>query len=476
MAVTSIWRVKGWLGKLVVYVENPNKTENPKYYEKHDMNDKQTQGLSDVIGYAIQTKKTTIKTDDEATDIQKNLVTGINCLPDTARDEMAAVKKLFSKDGGTVAYHGYQSFAPGEADPQTAHKIGVLLAQKLWGERHQVVVATHLDKENHLHNHFVVNPVSFIDGIRYYRSEKDYYNMQIESDKLCRENNLSVIPNPKRGKSKHYGEWKAEKDGKPTYRSMVKADIDKAVAQAMTMSQFWDNLKSQGYTWRGKQDISLCGAGKDRGLKMVKNFGEDYSVENIKKRILSHNRPQSPAVRQQAQARPFRFHGSLKSSRRRTGFNALYIQYAFFMGMYPKRKEPSPKQVYFLFREDIRKMRNYAKEVRLLCKYRIDTSEQLSSYRESAETEMTKLYNERKHLRYKSRSIKDSETLAAVKSEISALTQKIGKLRKEVFLCDDIALHTSEMKAKIKRYSEDQNAKQSIGKEKKTYEPFRGRR
>ena len=181
MATTSIWRVGGWLGKVVIYVENPDKTENPAVYEKSDMEGRDAQGLSDVIEYAVQQQKTEkVAADDEGTAIMQRFVSGVNCSPSTARDEMIAVKKRFGKEDGTVAYHGYQSFAPGEADPQTAHEIGLKLAKKLWGEKYQVVVATHLDKSNHLHNHFVVNTVSFVDGIKYHRTEKDYYDKTAE--------------------------------------------------------------------------------------------------------------------------------------------------------------------------------------------------------------------------------------------------------------------------------------------------------
>ena len=98
MAVTSIWSVKGWLGKLVVYVDNPDKTENPAYFEKHDMTVEQTQGLYDVIDYASQSRKTQLT--DENAEILRHYVSGINCQPDTARDEMLAAKKKFGKDGG----------------------------------------------------------------------------------------------------------------------------------------------------------------------------------------------------------------------------------------------------------------------------------------------------------------------------------------------------------------------------------------
>ena len=154
MAVTSIWRVKGWLGKVVLYVENPEKTQNPAFVRQAE----NQQGLSDVIQYAMNSGKTQ-QTDPEHEELLHQLVSGVNCYPATAREEMMAVKKRYGKEGGTVAYHGYQSFAPGEATPEMAHAIGVKLAKRLWGERYQVIVATHLDKESHLHNHFVGAPI-----------------------------------------------------------------------------------------------------------------------------------------------------------------------------------------------------------------------------------------------------------------------------------------------------------------------------
>lgn len=160
MATTSIWRVKGWLGKVVIYVENPEKTENPVFVEGREITDRQSQGLTDVIDYAVQQQKTgKVKTDNEGEAVLQQFVSGINCHPGTARDEMLAVKRRFGKEDGTVAYHGYQSFALGEATPEMAHEIGVKLAKQLWGDKYQVIVATHLDKANHLHNHFVGAPI-----------------------------------------------------------------------------------------------------------------------------------------------------------------------------------------------------------------------------------------------------------------------------------------------------------------------------
>ncbi len=476
MAVTSIWSVKGWLGKLVVYAENPDKTANPAYFEKQGMTEKQTQGLSDVIDYASQTRKTQLT--DEKAEILRNYVTGINCQPEIARDEMMAAKMKFGKENGVVAYHGIQSFAPEDLQagitPDMAHEIGVKLAQRLWGEKYQVIVATHLDKVNHLHSHFIVNTVSWVDGIRYHRTEKDFYNMQVESDKLCREYGLTVIDEPKRGKSKHYGEWKAEKEGKPTYRILVKADIDQAITESMTERQLWDNLYKKGWHIKFGKDITVRPPGKDSGLKLYRNFGEDYSIESIRNRILANTRPERRIIPAERPSKQYRFIGKLNTARRITGLRALYFSYLYKMGVLPKKKEPNPKQVYFLFREDIRFVQNIAKETRLLVKYGIDTAEQLAGYKDGLTKELIRLCGTRKHLRYQSRSIRDEEKLAAVKAQISELSEKIGELRREVRLCEDIEKRSADMKDKLRRAAEDQEKTQ--GKEMDKHEPFRGRR
>lgn len=298
MAVTSIWRVNGWLGKVVVYVENPDKTTNPEFYENGDMTERECQGLDDVIAYAVNSRKT--EQHKENSDVLERFVSGVNCHPATARAEMLSVKKRFGKEDGTIAYHGYQSFAPGEATPEMAHKIGVELAQRLWGDRYQVVVATHLDKANHLHNHFVLNTVSFVDGKKYFRSAKDYHDLQATSDALCREYGLSVIEHPQPGKGKHYGEWRAEQEQRPTWRGIVRSDVDEVICQSMTERQFFDNLHRKGYEVKVGKDISVRPPGKERFVRLARNFGEDYTMESIRRRILE----QSRAVRPPAGACP----------------------------------------------------------------------------------------------------------------------------------------------------------------------------
>lgn len=469
MATTSIWSVKGWLGKVVIYVENPDKTMNPeiaKLPELSGMEEKKTQGLSDVIAYAVNAEKTRQREsmkresiDDESEKVMEQYVSGVNCAPTTARSEMMAVKKRYGKDEGIMAFHGYQSFAPGECTPAMVHEIGVKLAEELWGSRFQVIVATHLDKAHHLHNHFVVNSVSFVDGLRYHRSNQDYRDMRDASDRLCREYGLSVIENPK-GKAKHYGQWRAEQEGRPTYLGMIKMDVDEAIAKARTEKQFFHYLKEKGYSIKFGKDITVRAEGRERGMKLARNLGEEYTIESIRKRILTQKveKPAPPAIRQKKKTYVIKVHGNLQKTRKIGGLRGLYLHYCYLLGILPKNRPPvSPKQIHVLFREDLIKLDKISKETRLLCHYRIDTTEQLSLLKEDLQGRMAELTDTRKHLRYKSRSIKDGEKLSEVKAEIAGLSKQIGELRKEVVLCDGIAARSGAIKEKLEIVRQENN-------------------
>lgn len=453
MATTAIWDVKGWLGKILIYAENPEKTENPKVYDKEDLTDEQRQGLGDVISYAMREEATISE------EIKEQFVTGVNCSPNTARAEMLAVKKRFGKNDGIVAFHGYQSFAENEVTPELAHEIGVRLANELWGNRFQVIVATHLDKKNHLHNHFVLNSVSFLDGYRYNDCTKTYMEMRKASDRLCREYGLSVIDNPKRGKSKHYGEWKAEQDGRPTWRGIIKNDIDEAIATSLTDKQFFYKLREKGYFIKQGKDITVRPAGKQRGIKLARNFGEEYTYGAICQRIMANDIPTRLGHTQNKKTvRVFHYKGDIKNQRKIGGLRGRYIYYCFKLGIFPKGQTISPARLHFLLREDIARMEQINKETRLLCKHKIDTSEQLFDYQENRQNKINQLTKYRTHLRYQlRRKTITPEEKEELKLKISCITKEIGKLREEVVLCDDIAKRSEVIKEKIKIIREDEN-------------------
>ena len=375
-----------------------------------------------------------------------------------------------------MAYHGYQSFAPGEATPELAHEIGVKLATRLWGDRYQVIVATHLDKENHLHNHFVVNTVSFADGIKYHRTRKDYHEMQTVSDELCREYGLSVIEQPQQGRGKQYGEWRAEQEQRPTWRGLIRADIDEAIRQAMTERQFFDALRKKGYAVKVGKDISVRPPGKERFVRLMRNFGEDYSLDSIRRRILSQSRPERKKPEQKPEILRVRLIGNLKAARKLTGFRALYLYYCYKLGVLPKRRPQSRAQLHFLLREDLIKLNNISQEVRLLARHQIDTAEQLALYKKEQEVNIRELSAKRRVLQnaLRTKAVRDSPKQAdAHRAQIRELSERLKALRREVHLCDDIAERSGVMAEKLKAVRED--AQKQRQKEEQQHEHIRRR-
>ena len=367
---------------------------------------------------------------------------------------------------------GISLFAPGECTPAMAHEIGVRLARELWGERFQVLVATHLDKAHHLHNHFVVNSVSYADGKRYHRTNQDYRDMRSVSDRLCREYGLFVIEHPHPGMSKQYGEWRAEQEGQahlPQYRP-GRTWMRRSHRQGRKNSSS-HYLKEKGYSIKFGKDITLRPEGRDRGLKLERNFGEEYSLESIRRRILEEKPPAIQKEERQTKKKRYVVHvkGNLPK-RKIGGLRGLYLHYCFLLGILPKNRPPvSPKQLHFLLREDLAKLEQISRETRLLCRCHIDTDEQLFSYKGSLQEQMAQLSKERQRLRYQCRSIKDEEHLAEVKAEISSLTARIGELRGEVVLCDGIAARSGLIRQKIEIVRQEKKQ----GKEEVSHEHIR---
>lgn len=457
MAVTSIWRVKGRLDKVVRYIENPEKTDNPEFDVEPG------QGLEDVIDYAVNTAKT-VRVDDEKAPVLRSFVTGVNCSPSTAREEMIAVKRRFGKEGGTIAYHGYQSFAPGEATPEIAHEIGVKLAQRLWGDRYQVLVATHLDKENHLHSHFVVNTVSFVDGIKYHRTAQDYREMQRVSDELCREYGLSVIAKAK-DKSKSYAEWKAEQDDRPTLRGTIRQDIDAAILSSTSQRAFINSLAVKGYefkfTGEGGKPLKYPGL-KPPGAKGFFRFnklGQGYTLEDIEARLTGKYTRSTPySKKEREEVRQERKANQPSYARRVSGLRALYLRYCYELHIIVKHPA-SAKRVSIFMREDLAKLSRLDAQTRFLANQGIETGEQLSGHRAGAKKEIAALLEERQALNRDIRRLfRDGDEVGTTPliERRMLINARLKELRKEVTLCDSIAERSAETREELERFIEEQ--------------------
>lgn len=220
MATTKIWPVRDNLRQVINYAKNPAKSENPEYVDKN------MQGFFDVMSYATNGEKTE----------KRYFVSGVNCIPSAAQEQMLMTKQRYGKMGGVVAFHAYQSFRYDEASPETAHQIGVKTAEKLWGDRFEVVVSTHLNT-GCVHNHFVINSVSFVNGKRFNDNLKSHQKFRDISDSFCRDYELSVIENPSPTHTPR-NIYMAEKRGEPTRYNIMRWDIDEAISRSFTLQYF----------------------------------------------------------------------------------------------------------------------------------------------------------------------------------------------------------------------------------------------
>lgn len=464
MAVTSLWKVKSNLSRVVEYAKNGQKTANPKwgatdYQAMRDVMDRavkeaKKKGLLRVIDYAV----------DDAKTEQQYYVTGINCNANRARDQMQMTKLQFGKTGGVLAWHGYQSFEEGEVDADTAHRIGIELAKELWPD-YQVIVATHLNTHCY-HNHFVLNSVSFLHGGKFNACKESYRIMRATSDRLCKEHELSVIKEHQVYYPKHYAEWDAEQKGQPTWRTAIREDVDKAIMASMTWSTFLRALHEQGYEVKtGVKHIAVRPPGKERFVRL-RSLGERYTEEAIRGRILKQLAPQQPAKREPKKVLHIRVQGDFHLSKVTwKGLRALYFFY--LRKLRAAQRQPQTKAPYAL-REDIRKLDALDKQGRFLFKHHIDTAEQLGDYRASAEEKLKNLYAKRKALTNEQRRKGIPELrIAEIQGRITAISKETKTLRYEVKLCGEIlerSLIIAGKQTQIKQMEKEEKHHVSTGR------------
>lgn len=441
MATTKIWDVRGWLGQVVHYVENPSKTENPVF------SNSDVQGLRDVMDYATQDYKTE----------KQYYVSGINCLPEIARKQMLLTKKHWAKEGGIVAFHAYQSFAPDEVTPELAHEIGLKLAQELWGERFEVIVATHLDKA-HLHSHFVLNSVSFKDGKRYNDCKTTYDLLRRTSDRLCQEYGLSVIESPQRGKRRSYDAWQAERDGKATWWSIVCNDMDIAIRQSVSMQAFIRHLKALGYEIKPGKHLAVRPQGKERFIRL-KTLGDNYTEDAIKRRILTQRLPERVLKSIQPAIKHAKYRGDFKLMKPTIkGLRALYLYYLYLLRKAQRQPESAP----FLLREDIRKMDEFSAQTKLLCKHRIETKEQLLQYISGLKNERDRLIAKRKDIRYSKQQTADKLGLGDNAKSAESIDGRLLEVRKYQKLTNLILDRSEDVEEKLLKITENKRQREGV--------------
>ena len=240
MAVTKIKPVKSTLSKALDYIENPDKTDG------------------------------------------KMLISSFGCSYETAEIEFGYTLSQALDKGNNLAFHLIQSFAPGEVDYEKAHEIGKQLADAVTKGQHEYVVTTHIDK-GHIHNHIIFCAVNFVDHHKYNSNKRSYYGIRNMSDKLCRENGLSVVVPGKGSKGKSYAEYQAEKTG-TSWKGKLKIAVDALIPQVSSFEELLQRLQAAGYEIKPGKYVSCRAPGQERFTRL-KTLGADYTEEAIRERI-----------------------------------------------------------------------------------------------------------------------------------------------------------------------------------------------
>lgn len=254
MAVTKIKPVKSTLSKALDYIENPDKTDG------------------------------------------KMLISSFGCSYETADIEFGYTLSQALDKGSNLAFHLIQSFAPGEVDYEKAHEIGKQLADAVTKGQHEYVVTTHIDK-GHIHNHVIFCAVNFVDHHKYNSNKRSYYGIRNMSDKLCRENGLSVVVPGKGSKGKSYAEYQAEKTG-TSWKGKLKIAVDALIPQVSSFEELLQRLQAAGYEIKPGKYVSCRAPGQERFTRL-KTLGADYTEEAIRERIAGRRAKAAKAPREQ---------------------------------------------------------------------------------------------------------------------------------------------------------------------------------
>lgn len=403
MATTKIWKIKSRFDNVIDYITNKDKTDNKKY------------------------------------------VTGINCMADIAFKEMSITKQQFNKTGGILGFHAYQSFKGCEVTADEAHEIGIRLAEELWGDKFQVVVTTHTNTKN-VHNHFVINSVSFVDGKKYYDNKTNYAIMRQVSDNICKEYELQTL------EEKSYYKNISNKYARSSkYLNSVRTDIDYAISQASNYNDFTKILTKMGYELEHSSNkMSIRKFPYKRYVRVERTFGEEYSKESILFRIKHTVSFKVPFPEMHTLTGKYRRKNktSIRHKQKIKGLRALYLYYCYLLKVFPKQKYP-PKYSKAM-KEEIKKMDEFSNSVRFLSKYKITTLTEVRKYKTNATTEINELKSKRENLWKRHKQIKTDEEGQFICSEIQKLATKINELNENIKLCDFIENMTVRMRENIK--------------------------
>ena len=445
MATTKIWKIEKRLDHVVDYAKDKKKTKNDYLENGFD----KYGDIRQVVMYATNADKTE----------KQFYATGINCDVNKAVEQMQLVKKLYGKENGILAFHAEQSFVAGEITPEMAHEVGVKLANEIWGERFQVIVTTHLNTE-HLHNHFVVNSVSFKDGLKYYSNHVNTAILRKTSDELCEEYGLNVLEEKPCKSGINYNNFYQKSLQNSDYYRFAKEDLDYAIKHSYASKDFHRILSSMGYNYYYRADkLSIRKEPHKRNIRVERAFGEGYSVESIRQRILANDFVTEEKIYPYKTMR-IKFYGTksiFKKAYKPKGIIALYYYYKHLLGLY--KKNNVPHKLTEEMRKDIAKMDHYSELIRFLCKYKLEIAKNVDDLKDKKLREKQEILNTRNRLYYKRGNTENESEKDQITKQIIQVTEELKKIKKEIKMCDEVVDNAAKIKEQVRQVEEKEQEK-----------------
>ena len=366
MATTSIWSIKNNLKQSINYIINPEKTINKDY------------GKEAYNYLEISTTEYNFKNEKVC------FVSSLNCSERNPYEDMKFTKEQYGKTDGILAFHGYQSFKENEVTPDIAHEIGVKFAEEMFKD-YEVVVATHQNTK-HIHNHFIINSVSYITGKKYNNNRTNLAKLRHISDSLCEEYGLSVLE-----EDNGYKNTFKYKVMDNDYYKILKEDLDNVISYSVTLKQVMERLNSLGYKSYSKNGlITIYKDGHDKVL-IEKVFGSDYSKNKINEKLYLSRQIIFKPIPQKTI-----FEEYLKTNKHHKGIYGLYLYYCYLLDVFPKKylKQYLPYSI----RQEIKKLDEYSEQVRFMASNKIETEEDLKIFSDNNYNEYRNLMGTRENL------------------------------------------------------------------------------
>ena len=391
------------------------------------------------------------------------LVSSINCSVNTAYEEMALTKKFFHKEDKTLGYHIIQSFKGNEISPKMANQIGKELAEELWGDKYQVIICTHINKEN-VHNHLILNSVSFIDGKKYHNSNSEIAFMKEASDNLCIKYRLSLVNTPRAEKERSFRQNHIDYFNRRDEKMQkIITDIDEAIKTARRYSDFKLTLKAKGYENikdSGKY-LSLKTPYYSRNVRIDRVFRERYSVQGIKERIYYKEKEKIPVANSNKKYYRKVYTGPkinrflLKTS----SFYRLYVHYLYFFKIIPVKnqyKELTPEY----YKQKLKNNMIF-EEINFLARNSFKSISEVENYMNNLEKQLPELKGTRELLWRKHKSANENDK-ANILNEIHAITDKIDTIQAQKKACNRIIAKYEEIKEDYKKEIESNEKSQKL--------------